>query len=512
MLRSLFRLFTIYYVCCKYRLDLVVPQSIKNKRFKLIFLPARLFNANHLNNGERIHLTLQHLGPVFIKFGQLLSTRNDMFTDEVIAELAKLQDRVPPFSNEEAHAIIAENIGKNIEDCFASIDKEPLASASIAQVYAAKLLDNTDVVIKIKRPNIEKVIAQDIRLMRLLATIAENQSVEAKRFHPRQIVDDYERVIEGELNLRQEAANTSQLKNNHSSEHLQQMIYVPSIYWEFCFDNMLVMERVFGIPVSDIETMKKNKVNLKLLSDRGVEIFFTQVFEHNFFHADMHPGNVFVDISDPENPRYIALDSAIIGSLSENDLYYIAHNLLAALNRDYFEVARLHHEAGWVPKDTDLTAFATVIRSTLEPIFDKPLSEISTGTLLLYLLQTARRFGMEVQPSLILLQKTIVHVEGLGQKLYPELDLWETAQPFLARWVKERYSPISLVQQLETQLPRLLTKAPMLLSKLAEHGTNEQQRLLSRVEKLEVEANSGKKTRFIALTAIIVLALSHFYN
>src|SRR5690606_36431653 len=329
--------------------------------------------------------------------------------------------------------LVERNLGKPVEALFARFDSVPLASASIAQVHAAQLPDGTEVVVKAVRPGIEKVIEQDVALMAWFARLIERYSPDGERLRPVQIVYDYRQTIFDELDLMREAANAAQLRRNFEDSPL---LYVPRVYWDFCRRQVLVMERIYGAQVTDLATLRRHGVNIKLLAERGVEIFFTQVFEHNFFHADMHPGNVYVSLEDPENPSYIALDMAIIGSLSREDQFYLARNLLAMFRRDYRQVAELHVLSGWIPKDTAVGAFEAAIRTVCEPIFAKPIKDISFGDALITLFQTASRFDMPVQPQLVLLQKTLVNIEGLGRQLYPELDLWETAHPFLERWLK----------------------------------------------------------------------------
>lgn len=430
-------------------------------------LPAAS-QLKQLSRGERLRLALEELGPIFIKFGQLLSTRRDMVPEDIADELASLQDNVPPFNEQEAVAIIEKALGGKIENLFASFSSKPLASASVAQVHSATLLDSAEgaegtkgaeVVIKVIRPGIEKIIAQDIALLKSIAKFVENNSEQGKRLRAVEVVHDYDYIIHDELNLMAEGANTTQLARNFENSDL---LYVPKIYWDYCRTNILVMERIYGIPVSQIEELKAVGIDLKTLAERGVEIFFTQVFNHSFFHADMHPGNVFVSKEHPENPQYIALDCAIIGTLSKDDQYYLAKNLLAIFNRDYRKVAELHVECGWVPPDTPVNAFEATMRSVCEPIFQKPLKDISFGMLLLQLFQTASRFNMEVQPSLVLLQKTLLNIEGLGKQLYPDLNLWDNALPFLENWQKERLSPFANLRKLSEKVPEWLEALPEL--------------------------------------------------
>ncbi len=407
--------------------------------------------------GERIRLTLEDLGPIFVKFGQTLSTRRDLLPDDIAIELARLQDQVPPFPGREAMAIAAAAYGQPLHTVFSEFQEQPLASASIAQVHLARLLDGQEVVVKILRPGIEKIIRRDVELLYIVAGLAEHYWKEGRRLRPREVVAEYEKTIFDELDLLREAANASQLKRNFSNATI---LYVPEVYWHQTRRNVLVMERIHGIPIGNTDELKRRKVNLNRLSERGVELFFTQVFRDSFFHADMHPGNIFVDATDPEDPSYIAVDFGIMGTLSPEDQRYLAENILAFFHRDYRRVAELHIESGWVPMGTRVDEFESAIRTVCEPIFERPLREISFGTFLLTLFRTARRFNMEVQPQLMLLQKTLLHIEGLGRQLNPELDLWKTAKPFLENWIRERAGPRSVANKLKYNLPRWVDQLP----------------------------------------------------
>lgn len=458
-MRRLARLLKIIRVMLAYRLDTFFADRPLQWPLRLLLSPTKLLPAPTATRAVRLRKALQALGPIFVKFGQLLSTRRDLLPADLADELALLQDQVEPFDSHIAIDIIESALGDRIDQTFANFDATPLASASVAQVHSAELLSGEQVVIKVIRPGIEKTIAQDIKLLFLIARLVERYSSDGRRLRPIEVVSDYQQIIFDELDLQREAANSSQLKRNFETSHVLQ---VPTVYWDWCTPTILTMERMQGIPVSDIEALNNCGTDLQLLAERGVEIFFTQVFEHNFFHADMHPGNIFVDATDPKDPVYIALDCAIMGSLSDFDRHYLARNLLAVFNRDYRQVAQLHIECGWVPEGTDAHAFESMIRSACEPVFDKPLAEISFGTLLIYLFGAARRFGMEVQPSLVLLQKTLLNIEGLGRQLYPALDLWQTAHPFLEKWVQDKYSPFSLFAELRAQSPSLLESLPEL--------------------------------------------------
>jgi ubiquinone biosynthesis protein len=453
------RLLTILWVFAKFRLDIFINRELAPLWLNALLLPLALIPQPQPKHqpAARLRLALENLGPIFIKFGQMLSTRKDLLDDDLATELAKLQDNVPPFASDAAIAIIERDLKQSINTIFAEFNSQPLASASIAQVHTATLKSGQEAVVKVVRPHIEKVIRQDIQLLFMIARCIQRFHPEGKRLHPVELVADYQHTILDELDLQREAANTSQLRRNFINSDL---LYVPEVYWDFCSHNVLVMERIHGMPVTDIAALREHGVNMRLLAERGVEIFFTQVFRDSFFHADMHPGNIFVSYHNPQNPQYIGIDCAIIGSLSEFDQYYLARNLLAIFQRDYRLVAQLHVECGWVPPHTRANDFEAAIRSVCEPIFEKPLGEISFGKLLLYLFQTARRFEMEVQPSLILLQKTLLNVEGLGRQLYPDLDLWATAQPFLENWLRERYSPKAILKQLQRHAPGWLEQLP----------------------------------------------------
>ncbi|TNF34182.1 MAG: ubiquinone biosynthesis regulatory protein kinase UbiB [Gammaproteobacteria bacterium] len=458
---GLLRLLAILRVAMTYRLDTFLqgrrlPWGL---RIALVFWPARWLGEPSAPRGERLRRALEALGPVFVKFGQALSTRRDLIPPDIADELAKLQDTVAPFPAEQSIAIIEHALGQPVDTLFKRFDRTPMASASVAQVHSAQLPDGREAVVKVIRPGIDTVIEQDIALLRLLARALERFHPDGKRLNPRVVVEDYRLTILDELDLLREAANTSQLRRNFASGEL---LYVPEVYWDWTRQTVLTLERIHGIPISDIARLIERGVDMEKLAERGVQIFFTQVFRHNFFHADMHPGNIFVDATDPSNPRYIGIDCAIIGTLSEADQYYLARNLLAIFHRDYRLVAELHVECGWVPPDTAVGAFESAIRSVCEPIFEKPLGEISFAQLLVYLFQTARRFNMEVQPSLVLLQKTLLHIEGLGRDLYPELDLWATAQPFLEDWLRQRYSPAHIAERLKRQAPGWLEQLPLL--------------------------------------------------
>lgn len=451
------RILKILWIVTRYRLDRLLPQKSQPLWLKCLLLPVKAFPIKHQHPAVALRCALEELGPIFVKFGQVLSTRRDLFDANTSDELQKLQDQVPPFDERLSRQIIEDSLGEPIETIFSQFESTPLASASVAQVHAATLISGEDVVVKVIRPGIEKSIQLDLKVMHLLAQILLKVWADASRLHPDQIVSDYEKIIFDELNLQLEAANASQLRKNWLDSG---KLYVPEIHWDYCRDKVMVMERIYGISSADVAQMHARGVNMKKLAHLGVEIFFTQVFKDNFFHADMHPGNVFIDASDPDNPSYIGIDCAIIGSLTEDDKTYLAKNLLAFFNQDYLEVARLHVESSWVPAETDVREFESVIRSVCEPIFQKPIKEISFARVLISLFQTARRFDMEVQPQLVLLQKTLLNIEGMGRQIYPDLDLWETAAPFMEDWMKQRLGIGHVFEQISENAPKWISQLP----------------------------------------------------
>jgi ubiquinone biosynthesis protein len=469
------RLIQINHVLAKHRLDEVIKaiHLLRPLRYLSFLSPNRWRRSSDLPRGERLRLALQDLGPIFVKFGQVLSTRRDLLSPDVADSLAKLQDQVAPFPAEQARELIEQAFDEPLDTLFAHIEPEPMASASIAQVHAAQLVSGEQVVIKLVRPGIEPLIRRDVDLLYTLAAFAERYWSEGKRLRPREIVAELEKNLFDELDMLREASSASQLQRNFEGTKL---LYVPKVYWNLTRTNLLVQERIYGMPISDVNGLKAKGVNMARLAEIGVEIFFTQVFRHSFFHADMHPGNIMVDINDPENPRYIAVDFGIMGTLSPDDQRYLAENFLAFFNHDYHRVAELHIQSGWVPADTRLDEFEAAIRSVCEPIFARPLKDISFGQLLLRLFQTARRFNMEVQPQLVLLQKTLLNIEGLGRELYPDLDLWESAKPILERWMKDKLGWKAAVKTLQQEAPHWAETLPQMprmlhdLSKKAQEG------------------------------------------
>lgn len=455
-LSDAFRVLHISWVLLRHGLDEVILAAhlFRGIRFFRFLSPFFWASAGRRPAyGERIRRSLEDLGPIFVKFGQMVSTRRDLLPDDIADELARLQDRVPPFSGQIAVTQIEKSLGQKISDVFLEFDETPLASASIAQVHTATLLDGTEVVVKVLRPRIEKIIRRDVSLLTTIAKLAQRYSKEAKRLRPVEVADEFRKTIFDELDLMREAANASQLRRNFIDSDL---LYVPEIYWDLCRRNVMVIERIHGTNVGNIASLKEQGISMKMLGERGVEIFFTQVFRDNFFHADMHPGNIFVS---PEG-QYIAVDFGIMGTLNTEDQRYLAENLLAFFNRDYRRVAELHVESEWVPKTTRVDEFEAAIRTVSEPIFEKPLAEISFGHFLLRLFQVARRFDMEVQPQLVLLQKTLLNIEGLGRQLYPELDLWTTAKPYMETWIKQQVGPRAFIRQMKENLPLMSEQLP----------------------------------------------------
>ncbi|MFZ9086110.1 MAG: ubiquinone biosynthesis regulatory protein kinase UbiB [Steroidobacteraceae bacterium] len=411
------------------------------------------------SRGQRLREALEELGPIFIKFGQALSTRRDLLPRDIADELARLQDSVPPFPGEEARARIESALGQPVGSLFASFETEALAAASIAQVHAATLADGREVVVKVLRPGMREVIRRDLDVLHQLARLAHRYWQPATRLRPSEVVTEYEKTILDELDLMREAANAAQLRRNFEGSDL---LHVPEVYWDLCRRDVMVMERIRGVPISEVSRLREAGTDIRKLSENGVTIFFTQVFRHNFFHADMHPGNVFVDITDPANPRYAAVDFGIIGELEPRDQYYLAANFLAFFDRDWQRIAELHLESGWIPSSARLSELTAAVRTVCEPIFNKPLGEISFAMVLLRLFEVARRFEMPVQPQLILLQKTLLNIEGLGRELYPELDLMKTARPVLREWMDERVGPRGLLRSLRRHWPDLAESLKML--------------------------------------------------
>lgn len=502
------RLLYISWVLVRHGLDdlILATHLFRPLRFLRVFMWWNWFRR-HAPRGERIRRALEDLGPIFVKFGQILSTRRDLLPDDIALELARLQDRVPPFPGAQARAIVEKAYGESVDKVFAAFDETPMASASIAQVHAACLHDGHEVVVKVLRPDIAPVIRRDISLMYIIAEKMEQFWADGRRLRPREVVAEFERTILDELDLMREAANASQIRRNFADSS---QLYIPEVHWPLCRRNVMVMERIHGIPIANLDAVRAAGVDMKTLAERGVEIFFTQVFRHNFFHADMHPGNIFVEPSG----RYIAVDFGIVGSLSSEDQRYLAENLLAFFKRDYNRVAVLHVESGWVPPGTRVDEFEAAIRTVCEPIFERPFAEISFGHLLLRLFQTARRFNMEVQPQLVLLQKTLLNIEGLGRQIDPQLNLWSTAKPFLERWMSEQVGVRSFFNRIKNNIPgwgESLPEVPQLIHDVlqrARHGTLQVQGSTEELRQLREEMRRANRRSFAAIigAALVVSA------
>jgi ubiquinone biosynthesis protein len=471
--RVLRRLIEIQRVLVRHRLDDFVAAThlYRPLRFVYFISPWTWFQRrSQLTRAQRLRLALEELGPIFVKFGQALSTRRDLLPADIADELARLQDKVPPFPGETARAIIEQAYGAPLDTYLHDFEQIPLAAASIAQVHTARLPDGREVIVKVLRPGMRAMIALDIEVMYTIASMAERWWAESRRLKPHEIVREYERTILDELDLQREAANASQLKRNFAGTNL---LYVPEVHWDFCRPQVLVMERIHGTPIGDLARLRELGTDFKRLAENGVEIFFTQVFRHNFFHADMHPGNIFVLLEDPLQPRYAAVDFGIVGTLDLRDQSYLAENFLAVFNRDYRRVATLHVQSGWVPRDTRIDEMESAVRTICEPIFDRPLKEISFGMVLLRLFEALRRFDGQIQPQLLLLQKTLLNVEGLGRQLYPELDIWQTAGPVLRGWMRDRVKPSNVLRELRRGWPDaldILKALPPLAKRLVERG------------------------------------------
>jgi len=511
-LRVLRRLVAIQRSLVRHGLDDLVAATHLYRPLRFVFYvsPWTWFQRRSpLTRAQRLRLALEELGPIFVKFGQTLSTRRDLLPGDIADELALLQDKVPPFPGELARAIIERAYGGPLERYLQGLELAPLAAASIAQVHAARLPDGREVIVKVLRPGMKAMIALDIEVLYTVARMAERWWAESRRLKPREIVAEYEKTVLGELDLMREAANASQLKRNFAGSSL---LYVPEVYWDFCRADVLVMERIRGVPIGDIARLRELGTDFKRLAENGVEIFFTQVFRHNFFHADMHPGNIFVLLDDPSQPRYAAVDFGIVGTLDLRDQRYLAENFLAVFNRDYRRVATLHVQSGWVPPDTRIDEMESAVRTICEPIFDRPLKEIYFGTVLLRLFEALRRFNGQIQPQLLLLQKTLLNVEGLGRQLYPELDIWQTASPVLRRWMRERLSPRNVLQEIRRGWPdalEILKALPPLAKRMVERAQDGRLLLpvdLQPVDRLRLQsAEQRDRTDSIIVGAALML-------
>lgn len=508
------RLIQINLVLARYGLDKIILSIhlFRPLRFIVYLNPWTWLRRKELSRGEAIRCALEELGPIFIKFGQALSTRRDLLPQDVADELAKLQDCVPPFPSKVAQSIVEKEFGQPILTIFKKFDAQPLASASIAQVHTAQLHTGQDVAVKILRPAMRKQIQRDVQLMYIVAQLAEKYWQDGKRLRPVEVVAEFEKTILDELDLMREAASAAQLRRNFSDSPL---LYIPQIYWSHTRENVLVMERIRGIPVTDIATLKEYHVDIKKLAERGVEIFFTQVLRDRFFHADMHAGNIFVSYHNPENPQYICVDFGIMGTLNESDIHYLAENFHAFFNRDYHRVAQLYIDSGWVPFNTRVDELEAGIRTICEPIIERPLREISYAQLLMQLFQLGRRFNMQAQPHLVLLQKTLFAVEGLGRELYPDLDLWTTAKPYVERWFAERHHPRVILEKISTSLyPALnqLIELPGLLHnvmQITKQNYLRQQQTAANV--VPTESGSQQAAFYVGIVLVIcALGLSFF--
>jgi ubiquinone biosynthesis protein len=510
-LRVIGRLLQIQRVLVRHGLDEIVLAThlFRPLRFAFYLSPATWFERRKGGSrGERIRLALEELGPIFVKFGQALSTRRDLLPPDIADELEKLQDRVPPFPGHEARAIVERAYGRPVTEVFEQFDEQPLAAASIAQVHVAKLRTGEDVVVKVIRPGVREKIERDLEVMHVLARLARDYAREGHRLRPVEVVKEYEKTILDELDLMREAANAAQLRRNFAGNEL---LHVPAVYWDYCRPEAMVMERIRGVIISDLDELRRRGANIQRLAENGVTIFFTQVLRHNFFHADMHPGNIFVQLDDPEYPKYCAIDFGIMGTLTARDQHYLAENFLAFFERDWRRVAQLHVDSGWVPADTRVDELETAVRTVCEPIFNKPLSEISFGQVLMRLFEVARRFQMTVQPQLILLQKTLLQIEGLGRQLYPDLDLWKTAQPILREWASDRLSGRNLASQLRRQLPDLseaLRMLPQVLQQAVQQAADGNLRLKIEqpgIEELRAELRANARRRDTTIVGAVTL-------
>lgn len=473
-----YRLMRINFILMRYNIDEIVLGThwFFPLRLLVFFNPFYWTVGRKLPRGERIRMALEDLGPIFVKAGQIVSTRRDLLPDDIAVELAKLQDRVPPFPGKQAKNIIEKSLKQPIAKMFREFDLRALASASIAQVHAATLLNGDDVVVKVLRPNIATIIDRDVDLLMTMAKIAEKYSKNARTFKPREIVAEVAQTLFDELDLSREGANASQLRRNFTDS---KDLYIPKIYWNFSRANVLVMERIHGIPAHDIEKLKSAGINMEKLARRIIEVFFTQIFRDSFFHADLHPGNIFVSDKNPQDPSFITVDFGIVGSLSQNDQRYLAENMIAFFKRDYQRVAELHIACGWLPPDTRIDQFEGAIRAVSEPIFEQPLREISFGKLLMRLFQVARRFQINIQPQLILLQKTLLNVEGLSRQIAPDFNLWESASPQIEKWLRKQVGVVSFLKRIRSNLPlwsEQMPEIPGMLYEVLREAKHQQER------------------------------------
>ncbi len=513
MIQQSLRLLSIGATLIRYGLDEIVFSTLRRRSLRLILylFPWNWFRRHRQPRSRRLRLMLDELGPTFVKFGQIISTRRDLLPEDIADELILLQDHVAPFPGATAVQRIEAALDQPLADIFETFDEQPTASASIAQVHNATLKDGTEVVVKVVRPGIKRIICRDVGLMYLFARLLQYCWGEAPRLRLTAIVAEYESVIHGEMDMLREAAAASQIRRNFKDSDL---LYIPEVYWDYTRRDILVMGRISGIPVDDVAVLKARRFDLKRLAERGVEIFFIQVLEHNFFHADAHPGNLFVSADQPDKPYYISVDFGIMGTLSSRDQRYIADNMMAFFSRDYRRVSELHVESGWVPPYTNVEEFEFAIRVICEPILEQPLHQISFGQLLLRLFQTAHRFNMEVQPQLLLLQKTLLNIEGLGRQLYPELNVWAIAKPLLESWMRRQAGVSRLLGDMVQQIPqwsRILPELPLLAHGVLKQLQDKRASAQDQAERLRAARRaieSAGKRLIWALTAIAMLTLA----
>lgn len=503
------RLIRITFICWRYGLDELLLESIHHPMATFIMKMTRLGRKYSKPRGERLREALETLGPIFVKFGQVLSTRRDLMPHDIADELALLQDKVPPFASEKAVETIEKSLGKPLNELFAEFNLTPHASASVAQVHIAYLFNGKKVAVKVLRPGMLSVIEKDLALMRSFASLVQRYIPDGKRLKPKEVVAEFDQYLHDELDLQVEAANCSQLRRNFINDPKRTgLLLVPEVFWEYSSKDVFTMEWMEGIPINRIDDLKTNGVDIGKLARMGVEIFFTQVFDDGFFHADMHPGNILVSLEEKTFGQYIAVDFGIVGSLSEFDKNYLAQNFLAFFQRDYRRVAQLHIESGWVPRDTREELLEGAVRTVCEPYFDRPLSEISLGQVLMRLFQTSRRFNVEIQPQLVLLQKTLLNIEGMGRELDPNLDLWQTAKPFLEKWMWQRIGPQGFVTQLKKEAAQWSGILPALPRLLQQNLSKEDYsaEILKVLQNLNVEQKKNKRLAWFGTT----IALASF--
>jgi ubiquinone biosynthesis protein len=510
---NIFRLAKILHTFANYRVKDLLPKNKRKKRIHLLRLlsPLALKGKKCSSDPEKLRKALEHLGPIFVKFGQVLSTRPDLIPAEITKELSKLQDDVEPFAWKDAKEFIAEQLEQPLDEIFNYIDEQPLASASVAQVHAAELKDGREVVIKVLRPGIRKMVRRDLQLMRSVAKLARTFGNPGVQVDPVEIVHEFEKTIYDELDLQREAANASVLRKNFADS---EDLYIPEIYWQYCKEKVMVMERIYAIPIGKFEQLKSANINLQVLAEKGLRLFYIQVFRDNFFHADMHPGNIFVNPDNPDNPQIIILDFGICGSLPKGHKRDLANNFMAFFNQDYRRIAELHIEAGWVPANTRVDELESATRTICEPYFARPISEISFGEVMLKTFEMARKFSLVIQPEFILLQKTLLNIEGLGRQLYPELDIWQTSKPVLAEIMKKSYGVDGAMETIKNKLPTWLeqtSEIPQLVHELLSLKTRPPSKLLqieqAKTHKRQVQAESKRSYAVLASGSAVATAI-----